>query len=822
MSWLDAFLQSYNTVQLNGVAYPQRQILNLIGSGISIADDAATESTNVTISGGGGSSVTGTGLWYSTAGTLNAAAVGFSGDVSFGALSAGFIPTTVTAIQGIGVSSTPPTKGQFLVAASVSSWAPTSLSGDVSDRATTPGMMEVVGLLSNALPSLSTGYLEWTGSAWAFGSPGGSVTWTDDLAGSTSTAQYVAAISGNAGGGGTVDLGATVNLTALAGAGALTLGAWTGATTLPTGNLSWAGAAAKTLSFVGASTLTLTGGAASTWSLTSGTLTLSGGTSTAGGINLQYDGATLVDVGVTTSTAVTLAANKSLAGAAGAGALSLGSMTGATALPTGNLSWAAAGSNTGSLVAGGAFTLTAGAASTWKTSSGALTVDSAAALNLGTTNATSVVHGNATNTTSVSQTVKTGGTMTGVVNATTVYSFGAAAGDFLAFGVSPASAGFIRIPTGAQTIIENGAGTQLFYTDSGPAVYVNSASEIFLCVGGTAYLTQTSASTSLAVSSVVFSVTAATTISFAGAGSGTGSSLTLQSQNAVASGSSNGGALNLVSGGANGGSGGQGNIVLGLGGTTNAISISGLAASIGAFSWSAQLLPALQQTAPTSDVATNSFVITSQAPYVSASTHTNPGSIVLNTPAPVSSGSVGLLLVQSGGTTYAALGQDGNGSGYGALWLGQSSPSTTNYSLANNGTSLYIQASASVQAFLLTSGSIQCFQPLEGAAGTSPFAFTTQAAITTPTTGTLTLTATQYALPIIPISISLTGALTIVIPNQIGFYIFDLTGVTFNSLSITFKCGTATTAAISVIVNSSDLVIVIGNPRGTNTISMLQ
>ena len=33
--------------------------------------------------------------------------------------------------------------------------------------------LEVVGILNNALPALSTGYLEWNGSAWVFG-PGGS------------------------------------------------------------------------------------------------------------------------------------------------------------------------------------------------------------------------------------------------------------------------------------------------------------------------------------------------------------------------------------------------------------------------------------------------------------------------------------------------------------------------------------------------------------------------------------------------------------------------------------------------------------------------
>ncbi len=91
-----------------------------------------------------------------------------------------------------------------------------------------------------------------------------------------------------------------------------------------------------------------------------------------------------------TFTTLTIAANSSLVGATGTGGLSCGGMTGATALPTGNLSWAGANTKTISLVStGGAITITANAASTWKTSAGALTLDSFAALNLGTGDSTS-------------------------------------------------------------------------------------------------------------------------------------------------------------------------------------------------------------------------------------------------------------------------------------------------------------------------------------------------------------------------------------------------------------------------------------------------
>jgi hypothetical protein len=49
--------------------------------------------------GGGGTSVTGTGLWYSASGTLNGAAVGLSGDGSIGALSGGNLPLTLSTVN---------------------------------------------------------------------------------------------------------------------------------------------------------------------------------------------------------------------------------------------------------------------------------------------------------------------------------------------------------------------------------------------------------------------------------------------------------------------------------------------------------------------------------------------------------------------------------------------------------------------------------------------------------------------------------------------------------------------------------------------------
>jgi len=91
----------------------------------------------------------------------NQAAQSLSGDVT--GTTAG---ATVVKIQGNTFASGSPTKGQFVVATSASSYGPVTLSGDISESSSTAGLLEVTGLLSHPLPSLSDGYLNWTGSAW--------------------------------------------------------------------------------------------------------------------------------------------------------------------------------------------------------------------------------------------------------------------------------------------------------------------------------------------------------------------------------------------------------------------------------------------------------------------------------------------------------------------------------------------------------------------------------------------------------------------------------------------------------------------------------
>lgn len=88
----------------------------------------------------------------------------------------------------------------------------------------------------------------------------------------------------------------------------------------------------------------------------------------------------------------TLVANTSLSGAAGTGGLSLGSMTGATTLPTGNVSWTGASTKT--------FACTAAGTSNLSTTTGTMTIDGPT-VSVGPTTATTVNLGNGSATTNI-------------------------------------------------------------------------------------------------------------------------------------------------------------------------------------------------------------------------------------------------------------------------------------------------------------------------------------------------------------------------------------------------------------------------------------
>lgn len=103
------------------------------------------------------------GYWYLIGGGSS------SSFTAGGDLSGTELDQTVIGIQDIPVSSTAPTTGQVLEY-NGTHYVPTTISSGVTwsnDLATSTNTnQEVVGLLNHALPSLTDGYLNWTGSAW--------------------------------------------------------------------------------------------------------------------------------------------------------------------------------------------------------------------------------------------------------------------------------------------------------------------------------------------------------------------------------------------------------------------------------------------------------------------------------------------------------------------------------------------------------------------------------------------------------------------------------------------------------------------------------
>lgn len=176
---------------------------------------------------------------------------------------------------------------------------------------------------------------------------------------------------------------ANINITAAAGTSAFSWGSASGAFAFPTGNVTWAS--------VGGSTFELTGSLKIHSNIP---ITMNSGTKgfrfvQAGGSPdvwqwdcSGFDGSSMSWVGIPVifSSGLTSTA---IVGTAGAGAVTLGAMTGDTTLPTGSLSWSGATGKTAAFIAtAAAITITAAAASTWSTSSGALTIDGNAGINL--------------------------------------------------------------------------------------------------------------------------------------------------------------------------------------------------------------------------------------------------------------------------------------------------------------------------------------------------------------------------------------------------------------------------------------------------------
>lgn len=88
-AWYEKLILAYRTIKSAGVAQTTRSALNFTGS-VTVTDDPANDQTTVNVSGGGGSTPTGTGIPHIVGGVQNAAAsLIVNADVSSGAGIAG-------------------------------------------------------------------------------------------------------------------------------------------------------------------------------------------------------------------------------------------------------------------------------------------------------------------------------------------------------------------------------------------------------------------------------------------------------------------------------------------------------------------------------------------------------------------------------------------------------------------------------------------------------------------------------------------------------------------------------------------------------------
>ena len=84
--------------------------------------------------------------------------------------------------------------------------------------------------------------------------------------------------------------------------------------------------------------------------------------------------------------------------------------------------------------------------------------------------------------------------------------------------------------------------------------------------------------------------------------------------------------------------------------------------------------------------------------------------------------------------------------------------------------------------------------------------------------GSITPSAAVLANPYITLTGSLPGNTTVVLPNAVGMWWFDISGVTFSGHTLAFSSGSTTSATISSLVTTTEIVQVFCG--GGNTISM--
>lgn len=700
----------------------------------------------VLVSCAGVSAPTGTGFWWNASGSLNSAAVSVNGDVSQGALSGGNVPLTVTHVQGQAV-------------------AAGTASGQV---------------------------WQYNGTSWAlvmsstFGP-----TWANDLSTSSSTHQYLSSISGGSGTGGAVPLSAGAFLTAAtssasyidltaAGAsygygkflnyveapafdsvsGALTFGA-TNATSISEGN------ATNTASW----TANLKTGGSYTWKVNSTnalTLTnvqLNPGADNTSGMGTNVTRWASISTGPSGHFVYHNASDSAATTQIGDGAISFG--PGGTTSPTvrwfypsvsGELQLDNTSNGNATLLVGGTSGNQISVASATPTisvtgpaASGANPLNLHAAPqapNSGSTTLAANTPGSFVVNVAAPGTNTVTGNEAGLViqrNGVQVAQIGP---DYSPYGTSYVGIwlGYNIVPTNSNwTFIGSASGAAYVSGVTELGLSVNNAQQVSVKTGQMTPISAGGASNGTAAlywsnvyaNQYLFPAADSTAnVTFAANGATNGNNLTVAAQNAVALGSSNGGTLYLMSGGANGGTGLNGNVVLGVG--------------------------------------TNSHVWTpSSNGAVEVVDGNGLQAVIANYGAP------------SGGSTSSA-----------AMWLDVSTPSTGNYSVRGDGTNLLLNAPTASVEFLAGNSAYANMNSSGqwGGAGTAAYAW--QVCTVSISAYPTTLTAAQYSCPVIKLTGTLSANLTVVFPSTVGaiWHLWDQTSR--GSFTVSAQVGSGSVVAV--------------------------
>jgi hypothetical protein len=336
--------------------------------------------------------------------------------------------------------------------------------------------------------------------------------------------------------------------------------------------------------------------------------------------------------------------------------------------------------------------------------------------------------------------------------ATTALQLGFASTDFIALGVSPPGAGYIRFGGTNVTLLEGIGGGGV----SAPLLVVDSNANLSVGIGTTNP-------------------------------GGLGSNVNIVAQNGT--GAVGGNVQMFVGNGST-----PGNIVFGLGGgtsTTSTIALLG-SSSLGVMQWSAGITPQLSQAQQANGSDPANFTIMPQAPGSGASsTGTGtPGSFIVDVAAPVSTGALAAFIFQQAGTPYL----------------------TATSLLATVGVPLTVTGIVTMTTSAINWGTSGVGAVNHGGTTSAPYSFTALgggSAISVAGTNP-TLSSTQMGIPIIELTGTLSGTCTITLPNSIGaVWWFNISAVVFASHAIIFTTGSGTTDSISALKASGYNLIMV-------------